>query len=229
MANWWSIYSVKVRGSSTLMSLGSTRRISDAGAGENALSPIQLEPALLLQESLSWLLSTPTVVCFLPWARSTLTPIPRDFFYMSFAKLWTGIDPIGERLQCAWWTMPATTETHWPKSTSRSSRCQWFSQESTRTVPRLASSSSLTSREILSTNHAPRLEKRKYFFIIILPSSFENVVEGVNARINKMRPSAFLRFWKHAVLGYFKYICLDTVWKDQSYWATRRDVGIFIT
>ena len=159
---------------------------------------------------------------FLPWAKSTQTLIPNDFYSMSFAKHWTKTNPTGERPPYASWTTPPTTETPWLRSTSKSWGCRWFLRQSMLTVPLLANSFSHTSRETLSMNMTPQQERSKYFYFIILPRSFENVVEGVNERMKKMKPSSFVRFWKHAVLGQFKYICLETVWGKLSYLFIRR-------
>ena len=172
MANWWSIYSVKVKGSSTLMRAGSTRRISDAGAGENALSPTQLEPAPLLQESLSWLPSTPTALSFIRWVKWTPTLTQRDLCCTGFAKLLTRIDPTGERRLCASWTTHPTTEMSSQWSSSRSRRCPWFSRQNTVTVAPRANSFSLTSREILSSIQPLRQVKSKYHLLTNFSQDF---------------------------------------------------------
>lgn len=185
------------------------------------MSPTQLVLVQCIQESLSWLPLTLTVLFFSHWAKSILTLIPKDFCSMNFAKPWTGIDPIGERLLFAWWTMLATTPHQRPRSISRSSKCQWFIWPSTPTVPHLASSSSHTSKEISSMRWKLKPESCKYDNLIILPSSFENVVNGVQDRMNKMRTSAFIRFWKFAVLGQFKYLCLEPIWKRLSFFVIR--------
>ena len=74
-----------------------------------------------------------------------------------------------------------------------------------------ASSFLRTLKETLYMKLLLQQEKSKYKISLILPRSFENVVKGVNARMNKMRRSSFIRIWKHAVLGLFRFICHEKI------------------
>ena len=98
------------------------------------------------------------------------------------------------------------------KTISRSSECQLFSQENILTMALHASCFLPISKKLWYMSK-PRLQVNcKYHTILIFRSSFGNVVKGVNTRLLNMRRSAFVRFWKQAILAHFKYICLERIW-----------------
>ena len=164
MLSWSSTSWVKGSVSSTSMNLGSARKISDARAGDHATSPIQLEPRQLLPESPSWLLLTLMAPSFLPWAKWIRTLTLKDTCCMSSAMLSIRTDPTGERRQYAFKTTHRIIVTHSPRSTSGRREFRWSSRQSIATMPHPASSSSLTSREILSMKQPPRQENCKYIY-----------------------------------------------------------------